>query len=117
MGAQYSQFDSKSIKPFIDSLFKQTLLSRQHKMRRDYMVLSDLIVSLKETFVADNREEYLIHFNHIALLYVLDTDKVGRFYQQDFYNFADEIITKVMQPCVKSQKSHLVAEHVRAYCI
>jgi hypothetical protein len=49
-----------------------------------------------EAFISDNREEYLINFNHLAMLYCMDTDKDGRFYQQDFYEFGEEIITEVV---------------------
>lgn len=44
------------------------------------MVLQDLITSLPETIVSDKGEEFMIAFNHLGLLYCMDTDKDGRYY-------------------------------------
>ena len=41
------------------------------------MVLQDLFNNIPEALISDNREEYLINFNHLGLLYCMDIDKDG----------------------------------------
>ena len=59
------------------------------------MVLQDLL-NLPDIFIADNREEYVLQFNHLGMLYCLDTDKDGRIDRNDFYDFSTEIFENVV---------------------
>jgi len=97
MGPAYANFDNKTIDPFIDSVFKQTLQSKSNSKKRDYMVVSDLLSSFHDVFVSDRGEEYAINFNHLAMLYSLDQDKDGRYYIDDMQDFAHEIMDNVVE--------------------
>ena len=50
---------------------------------------------MPEAFISENREEYLINFNHLGLLYCMDTDKDGRFSLPDLLEFGRRAIALI----------------------
>ena len=86
MGAKYTKFDEKSIKVFITNIIKQE--KQQRLKRRDFLVVSDVL----STELPDES-----HFNllHLGLLYCMDVDKDGRYYEEDLHNFGVEIMAYI----------------------
>ena len=86
MGQSFSNFDEKSIKKFIENVFKEEQKSRLK--RRDFMVVGDIIN-------LELNDEHPVNFLHLGLLYCLDVDKDGRFCIDDMQTFAVEIMQKI----------------------
>ena len=84
MGANFSNFDEKSLKSFIQNEFEKQKGSK----KRDYLVLADILsVSLPD--------DYTFNFNHIGNLFSMDANKDGRFSHDDLMTFASLSIKEV----------------------
>ena len=86
MGQNYSQFDEKSIKTFVANIMNTE--KAQRLKRRDFLVVGDILN-------IEMPEEYSLNFEHLGLLYCLDTSKDGRYYLEDLEEFGVEIIEQI----------------------
>ena len=46
----------------------------------------------------------------------MDVDKDGRIYKKDLYNFAEEVLSKLVKVLKENKQTHLIDQQVRAYC-
>ena len=64
------------------------------------MVISDI-------FNIELPDDLQINFMHLGFIYCLDTDKDGRFYIEDLYKFAEEIMQKIGELTNNNQKNEI----------
>ena len=82
MGTGYSNFDEKSIVPWVTAEFEKT---QQNKKSRAYLVLSDLFYG---GVLHELPEDYTINMCHLGSLFMLDGDKDGRISLEDMLQFS-----------------------------
>ena len=72
------------------------------------MVVGDLIY-------IEMPDDYEIDFLHLGLIYCLDSDKDGRFSQDDIDDFSIEAMKKIAQ-LKKDNLSHEIKAQMKAWC-
>ena len=107
MGANYSNFDNKSLQQFITTEYEKQR-HRSNKKNRDFLILSDvLLLSL------DLPDDYRFNTAHMGTLFLMDTDKDGRFSLPDLLEFGRRAIS-----LIKSDrfKQHELNQQLQAHC-
>lgn len=76
MGANYSNFDERSIENFIKLNFAES-----KKKNKGFLTLSDLLLNV------DLPDEQKFNYTHLGTLFMMDSNKDGRFTLDDLQNF------------------------------
>ena len=88
MGANFSNFDYKSLQLFIQTEYEKQ--RQRSNKKREYLVLSDVLL-----LSFDLPDDYRFSTAHMGTLFLMDTDKDGRFSLQDVQEFGRKAIVLI----------------------